>query len=170
MKIFIGLILCLIIVVVVTKLISPLDNAISSTVPRYTWVTFKSFWNKHTAKEVKIKDAQKVAGGYVVEYRNGVRLHVNEENKRITSVCANFYNRNNDAGGQTFIKIKNRIINFGTFRWPFENILEVRSLFENIGKYDINYSYRTSSFSLSYVESEGWALCLRFIESPTIEE
>lgn len=164
MKTLITILFCLTTVFVVKYYITATHSTNETAGPRYTWVAFSSFWNKQAEKSIKIKKIRDTSDGYFVEFGPSNSMHVYQKSRIITHACVNYAGNDNNAGGLIFTKLKNKMINIGTFRWPINKISEVAQTFDIISKTEKYYSYMTSSFKLTHSDAAGWTFCLNFAQ------
>lgn len=134
------------------------------TGPRYTYASFSYAWNKNAPEKIHLTNATPTADGYVAEYGFTNTLTVYADDGTVTGTCARFVGGGeNDAGGRTFTQLITNSILIGTFRWPQEQLDEVRATFRVIGMQAKEYSYNTTRFTLDYDQRTGWEFCMRYI-------
>lgn len=134
------------------------------TGPRYTYASFSYAWNRNAPDNIHLTRANPTAEGYVADYGFTNSLTVYTEDGTVTGTCARFVGGGeNDAGGRTFTQLIANSILVGTFRWPQEQLDEVRATFKVLGMQAKEYSYNTTRFTLDHSPTAGWEFCMRYI-------
>ena len=132
--------------------------------PGFSWSSFQRFWDKQGPPLVHIKKAEAVEGGYLVDFGYTTVLRVFVRDKIVTGVEAHFIGGgDNDAGGPQFKRLVYQAITIGTYRWPEEQIMEVREKFKFMTPEDKEYRFQMTHFKYSYVAGTGWSFGFDYV-------
>ena len=144
---------------------APFAHAGGSTGPRFTWASFRFFWNKHTPPEITLNNPVRTEEGYLCEYGHTVSVLVlATKNDGVLGARVRFLSGpGNDAGGPKFTRLVNHAIDVGTFRWPDDVIAQCREHFRYMGKANKNFRYQNTEFSLTYNEHKGWTFSMIYL-------
>lgn len=138
--------------------------ASGSTGPRYTWASFGYGWNRSAPEKLQLTKPQPIAEGYVADFGFTNTLTIYVDDSVVTGTCARFIGGGeNDAGGRTFRHLIANSINVGSFRWPQEQLDEVRAAFQIISMQPKEYTYNTTRFTFDYDPASGWEFCMTYL-------
>lgn len=138
--------------------------ASGSTGPRYTWASFGYGWNRNAPEKIQLTQTQPIAEGYVADFGFTNTLTIYVDSSVVTGTCARFIGGGeNDAGGNTFRHLIANSINMGSFRWPQEQLNEVRAAFQIISMQPKEYTYNTTRFTFDYNPASGWEFCMTYL-------
>ncbi len=134
--------------------------------PQFKWEAFQRFWNKRATDFVGLDGIQQVESGYYLGYGHDVSLYINTKESIVTGVKV-ILSRQNNLGGQQFLRLVEQIMDVGVFRWSGAEVATMRRFFGRMGVAKKEFSYKTSHFIRQF-EDDIWSFELIFIP-PTKE-
>ncbi len=132
--------------------------------PDFTFASFQRFWHRAADHRVTLENAKESPNGYMVDFGQGVTLHIFVHDTMISGVRVEYIALDsNFSGGLQFKRIVDHMLLVGTFFWKKEIRAQLIQHFSPISQAKKEFMYKRSYFMRTYSEPL-WTFDLFFVD------